>query len=401
MPVTIRWDGVQTGTVQKTAFPISPTDTAAASLNALINSCQPATFGLGGQDVYDENYRKAIKLDEESFSTNFDPHSAGMIDVIGQVLLPAVNDRARGVQAELYKLNIYSAPSGMFHAHVDTPRSESQFGSLVVCLPCPHQDGALVVRHKGDEMKFDWAVSSPGQVQWAAFYGDCEHEVLEVTSGHRVTLTYNLYATRGNGLLAGECNILDPKQLPLYTALKQLVELPGYMENGRQLGIGCEHFYAHAQGPMVHQLPESLKGSDMAVYEIFRALGLATVVRPILDMQIDDDDEYYQRDDYSDNKDDDSDDDDNDVADERETVQGKDIVGTNLHSFKADYNEEWDQGGQKGTVDAWGEHIFRKITWINRLMESKKDTAMAYLAYGNQAEMGLNYSRAAIIAFKP
>lgn len=35
----------------------------------------------------------------------------------------------------------------MFKPHVDTPRSELQFGSLVVCLPTAHKGGQLVVQH--------------------------------------------------------------------------------------------------------------------------------------------------------------------------------------------------------------------------------------------------------------
>lgn len=42
---------------------------------------------------------------------------------------------SRGLRAELYKLNVYSGPTGMFKKHVDTPRSETLMGSLVVCLP--------------------------------------------------------------------------------------------------------------------------------------------------------------------------------------------------------------------------------------------------------------------------
>ena len=42
---------------------------------------------------------------------------------------------SRGLRAELYKLNAYSGPSGMFRAHVDTPRGETHAGSLVVGLP--------------------------------------------------------------------------------------------------------------------------------------------------------------------------------------------------------------------------------------------------------------------------
>ena len=47
--------------------------------------------------------------------------------------------------------------------------------------------GTLRVKHFGQTVNFDWASLKPNSIQWAAFYGDCEHEVLEVTSGHRVT----------------------------------------------------------------------------------------------------------------------------------------------------------------------------------------------------------------------
>jgi hypothetical protein len=67
----------------------------------------PATFGRGNQDVYDETYRKALKLEPSNFSTNFCPYEAGIVDVISQMLLPIVKHKApRAVQAELYKLNV-------------------------------------------------------------------------------------------------------------------------------------------------------------------------------------------------------------------------------------------------------------------------------------------------------
>lgn len=76
---------------------------------------------------------------------------------------------------------------------VDTPRGATQFGSLVVCLPYPHQGGQLRVAHQGRETICDWSAQKGEAIKWAAFYSDCEHEVLEVISGHRITLTYNLY----------------------------------------------------------------------------------------------------------------------------------------------------------------------------------------------------------------
>jgi hypothetical protein len=86
-----------------------------------------------------------------------------------------------GIRAELYKLNIYSGPSGKFRAHVDTPRSEAQIGSLVVCLPSGFEGGILSVSHRENAVGFDWSASSSTDqapcIQWAAFYSDCCHEV--------------------------------------------------------------------------------------------------------------------------------------------------------------------------------------------------------------------------------
>jgi hypothetical protein len=141
---------------------------------------------------------------------------------------------AAAVVADFYKLNIYG-PGGFFKPHFDTPRSSDMFGSLVVCLPSPHSCGTLALRHSSSsssqstttDHKFDWstdaltaqaasttaggdpsaatataagAVASNnqldvlGSLQWAAFYSDSEHEVLPVTDGYHITLTYNLRA---------------------------------------------------------------------------------------------------------------------------------------------------------------------------------------------------------------
>ena len=166
--LTLRWEGQDPYIKQsKITFPLPHHDEVSRRmLNNLIHLCQPATFGVDGRDVLDENYRKAAKLDPSEFSTNFHPHDCGILDSVQQILLPStirggqgVGIGPQGVRAELYKLNvspskqghcvvvtdlnanlqIYSAPSGKFLSHVDTPRGVMQFGSLVVCLPCQHE----------------------------------------------------------------------------------------------------------------------------------------------------------------------------------------------------------------------------------------------------------------------
>ena len=95
--------------------------------------------------------------------------------------------------------------------------------------------GTLVVRHGGREVRFDWSKKA-NSVQWAAFFSDCEHEVLEVVGGHRVTLTYNLHWKRsGPSLMATHLSALDQTSLHFYVALKKLVECPSFLPEGKSL----------------------------------------------------------------------------------------------------------------------------------------------------------------------
>jgi len=94
--------------------------------------------------------------------------------------------------------------------------------------------GTLRVTHRGSTVDFPWADQSPNKIQWAAFYGDCEHEVLEVTSGHRVTLTYNLhYSTVGNLAVP----VADPHMLPLYKTVRSMLQEPLFMEQGKIVSV--------------------------------------------------------------------------------------------------------------------------------------------------------------------
>lgn len=76
---------------------------------------------------------------------------------------------------------------------------------------------------------FDWSgEKGTNTIQWAAFLSDCEHEVLEVTSGHRVTLTYNLYSTSKANAASP-----DPQQVGLHTALQKLLSNKALCKDGK------------------------------------------------------------------------------------------------------------------------------------------------------------------------
>ena len=89
--ITIRWDARNAyNTQSKIAFPLADGDNVSPKMfKDLLHHCDPATFGVGGRDVLDEEYRKAAKLDASDFSTNFHPHDCGILDSIQQILLPS------------------------------------------------------------------------------------------------------------------------------------------------------------------------------------------------------------------------------------------------------------------------------------------------------------------------
>jgi hypothetical protein len=103
--VVIRWDSSQGS---KVVLPINGDTASERAFAQLLNDCEPATFGRSDQEVYDEMYRKARKMDEAKFCTNFNPSEYGVIDTVVQALAHDnhADGRFRGVRAELYSLNV-------------------------------------------------------------------------------------------------------------------------------------------------------------------------------------------------------------------------------------------------------------------------------------------------------
>ena len=71
----------------------------------------PATFGLGRENVLDETYRKAGKLDATHFASLFDLEASGLPSVVSGALLEGGKSSA-DIRFEKYKINVY----GMSHS---------------------------------------------------------------------------------------------------------------------------------------------------------------------------------------------------------------------------------------------------------------------------------------------
>ena len=254
-----------------------------------LDSCSTASFGIGNETVVDKEYRDALKLEPDRFYANFEIANTSVLAHITRILSSIRGDVSSPVRAQLYMLNVYST-GGHFKSHVDTPRSKEMFGSLVVCLPSQFTGGALVTRHHGRQVTFDW--SSSTATHWAAFYSDVEHEVLPVTSGHRITLTYNLYHTSpATNLVPTLLNVVTN---PLYQELIAALQNPFFMRQGGTLGFFCQHKYTNISNDLENFSPY-LKGEDALIYEIAKSLELSIALKPVSEGPDDEfwDDEVY------------------------------------------------------------------------------------------------------------
>ncbi|KAI0738849.1 hypothetical protein C8Q80DRAFT_1112915 [Daedaleopsis nitida] len=288
-------------------------------LQHLENACQPATFGVDQKDIYDETYRKAGKLNTEDFSLHFYATHAGLLDVVHSELAIDRLSKDGAIKAELYKLNVYR-PGSFFKSHVDTPRSELQFGSLVIVFPTVHEGGELKIRHTGSEhteengnnpslTRREWTFDSKAlladctepSIAYVAFFSDVEHEVLPVTSGYRVTITYNLYWSEASRSASTGSPTVPPQlsttEETFRSTLRALLEDPTFLPEGGHLMFGLSHKYPlsstkrrteEAARKALRMVGTRLKGNDGVVLKVMQELSLPASLKTLYHMH----DEY-------------------------------------------------------------------------------------------------------------
>ena len=154
-------------------------------------------------------------------------------------------------------------------------------GSLVIVFPTPHSGGELVLRHGEKEWKFDGAslVSSEPSpsIAYIAFYSDVEHEVLKVTSGHRVTITYNLYLQPSPVEMQGPPVPIVRNATGLINfegALETMLQDKTFLPKGGTIGFGLRYQYPVTYSTQMEDLTNRLKGSDARIWSACSSLGL-------------------------------------------------------------------------------------------------------------------------------
>lgn len=171
--------------IGEVALPVSKTDA-----KRLIKKANQAPYGRGEATIVDTDVRRVWQLEPDQFRLE-NPKWEPFVHEIAKSVKAEFGIKQK-VTASLYKLLVYENGS-FFVPHRDTEKSHRMFATLVICLPSKHKGGQLIVSHSGQSQLVDFSdENSVYDLQYAAFYADCEHEVRPVTDGFRICLIYNL-----------------------------------------------------------------------------------------------------------------------------------------------------------------------------------------------------------------
>lgn len=168
---------------------------------ALFSKATLSPFGKGTKTLVDENVRNSREISPEKISLGGGGWKKTFAEIVDSVA-EGLGCPRDGIDSRLYKLLVYG-PGGFFLPHRDLEKEQGMVATLVVALPVAggSSGGEIVVRHGDRETSIDMRPVEPSEIAWAAFYADCEHEVLPVAGGHRLVLVFNLIQRNGSAAL--------------------------------------------------------------------------------------------------------------------------------------------------------------------------------------------------------
>jgi hypothetical protein len=133
------------------------------------------------------------------------------------------------------------------------------------------------------------------------------HSIHPIQSSHQIILMYKLVVSeRVGGLLLSTPNqsrmcFTNPSNFPLYARVKNLLESPGFMNEGIIPSLPISFISSdktckrktwsllplcifHTKPNTKNIMPQALQDIDMVFYSILRSLGLKPEVRPLFDI---------------------------------------------------------------------------------------------------------------------
>jgi predicted 2-oxoglutarate/Fe(II)-dependent dioxygenase YbiX len=144
-----------------------------------------ARFGRGEETLTDPEVRDTWEIPKSLVRIEWSDTFAAILESVRDELGLAAHCE---LAADFHSMLVYE-PGQFFVPHQDSEKDDTMVGTLVVTLPSTYTGGALVIDDGGEAVTYR---GSKVALTLVAFYADCRHEVRPVTSGYRITLTYNL-----------------------------------------------------------------------------------------------------------------------------------------------------------------------------------------------------------------
>jgi hypothetical protein len=192
----------------------------------LIAQAKPALFGWKDKTLLDEKIRKVWQVPKNKVKIGTKQWSKKFTKVLEEFKQGLGLPKESRLEADLHSLLVYE-PGCFFNGHRDSEKADGMVATMIVILPTEHTGGELIIEHDGEKHSFAAKKSKNPKLYCGAFYADCYHEVKEVTSGYRVSLTYNLILKNYKGVLDEFLNKDFDQRLK--TSLKK------YFDNGDSL----------------------------------------------------------------------------------------------------------------------------------------------------------------------
>lgn len=91
------------------------------------------------------------------------------------------------VEVKPYKINIYEE-GDFFVRHKDSLTNKNMIGTIVYCIYDDYEGGEFNIYH--EDMKKTFSLKKD---DWIFFYSNCDHEVLPITKGTRITISFKVF----------------------------------------------------------------------------------------------------------------------------------------------------------------------------------------------------------------
>ncbi|CAF2949725.1 unnamed protein product, partial [Rotaria sp. Silwood2] len=241
-----------------------------SQVKLIIEKCSLAPFGRQDKTILDTSIRHTWQLDPSSFIiTNSEWNIYTLNNLKSKIVsdLGLHNDWIKNdlIDLQLYKFLLYEKDS-FFKVHRDSEKVDGMFGTLVIILPSQYKGGEFVIKHNNQEKIFDYSSTKyKCDYYYLVFYADCEHEILPITDGYRLSLIYNIVVNKEKLNSYSQIPSSPLNEKYIQNICQALIKWSKTMNSPSKLIIPLKHKYTKA-----NMLPNLLKSKDHTIANLLK-----------------------------------------------------------------------------------------------------------------------------------